>query len=367
MTSFWTEEGRSHAAAWASAVAAVFLLAGCAAPRSVSTLGEVQEASKQGAIVLVPVTAETLPPPSSPLQAAFPAEFTSADRFDHSVLGRGDQLSVRVWESGTPPVFGSTSGAGADLGVVTMDDSGRVYIPYAGAIPAAGRTVADVRTAITRKLSTVVLRPQVDVRLADRRNALVSVQGDAAKTGSFPITQGRSRLGELLAEVAPNQKVPEMLRVSIRRQGQVANVRLSDVYANPALDIALRPGDSIILNEQVEIVTVLGAAGVQGQIRIPERDFSLISAFGQAKGISDERADPRAVFVMRAQDDPAKPPLVYHFDFRRPESISLANRFVMRDGDAILVSNAPFAHTQRMLTSFAQGLSGLRSAVTVVP
>lgn len=335
-------------------------------PRSISNLSEVRNASEQGAIKLVQVTAETLPPPPA-LQASFPAEFTQAERFDHSVLGPGDQLSVRIWESGNTPVFGASAASGADLGTLTVDEAGRIYIPYAGAIRAGGQTVADVRSAITRKLSTVVLRPQVDVRLADRRSALVTVQGDGAKTGTFPITQGRTRLGELLAEVAPSQKVPEMLQVSLRRDGQVATVRLSDIYDRPELNIALRPGDSIILSERVENVTVLGAAGVQGQIRIPERKFTLLSAVGQARGISDEKADPRGVFVMRTQDDASQPPLVYHFDFRRPESISLASRFVMRDNDAILISNAPFAHTQRLLTSFAQGLSGLRSAVTVVP
>ncbi len=339
---------------------------GCAMPRSISNLSEVQASSEQGAITLVPVTAATLPPPPQ-AQSAFPAVFTSAEDFNHSVLGPGDQLSVRIWESGTPPVFGASGSSGADLGTLTIDSNGRIYIPYAGAIRAAGLTESDVRSAITRKLSTVVLRPQVDVRLVDRRSALVSVQGDAAKTGSFPITQGRARLGELLAEVAPSQKLPEMLQVTLRRDGQAGTVRLSDVYANPQLNIALRPGDQLIVSERVENVTVLGAAGVQGQIRIPERDFNLLSAVGQARGIADERADPRAVFVMRAQADPARPPLVYHFDFRRPESISLAGRFVMQDKDAILISNAPFARTQRVLASFAQGLAGLRSAITVVP
>ncbi len=356
----------SRAAAAASLLALAVLTSGCAMPRSISDLKEVQASSEQGAITLVPVTAQTLPPAPA-TQAGFPEAFTSANDFNHSVLGPGDQLSVRIWESGTPPVFGGTTGSGADLGTLTVDERGRIYIPYAGAIPATGSTVADVRSAITRRLSTVVLRPQVDVRLVDRRSALVTVQGDATKTGAFAITQGRARLGELLAEVAPNQKVPEMLQVTLRREGQTGTVRLSDIYSNPQLNIALRPGDSVIVSEKVENVTVLGAAGVQGQIRIPERDFNLLSAVGQARGIADERADPRAVFVMRAQADPSRPPLVYHFDFRRPESISLANRFVMQDNDAILISNAPFARTQRVLASFAQGLSGLRSVTAVVP
>jgi len=337
---------------------------GCAMPAAVSSLSQVRASSEQGQIVLVPVTPQTLPPPPQPVAAAFPAQFTSAGDFDYAELGPGDRVSIHIWESGTPTVFSATGG-GSDLGEVTVDENGRLYIPYAGAIRAAGLTIPQVRSAIVGRLRTVVLDPQVDVRAVERRSALVSVQGDAAKTGSFPIAQGRTKLGELLAEVAPSQKIPEMLKVTLRRNGQAAAVRLSDIYANPALDVALRPGDSVILNEEVDNVTVLGAAGVQGQIRIPERDFDLVSAIGAAKGLSPQDADPRAVFVLRPQVDPAAPPIVYQFDMRRPESIALASRFIVQDEDAILISSAPFSQTRQVLTAFAQGLAGVRSAALV--
>jgi len=341
-------------------------LSACATPQAVASLSEVQKSAEQGQVVLVPVTAQTLPPPP-PSTASFPPTFLGAGEFDYDQLGPGDRLNVRIWESGSASVFAPESGGGTDLGEVTVDESGQIYIPYAGRVRVSGLTISQARSNIIGRLRTVVANPQVDIRAADRRSALVSVQGDAAKTGSFPIVRGRTRLGELLAEVAPSQKSPEMLKVTVRRDGQAATVRLADIYANPALDIALRPGDSIIVNEDVQNVTVLGAAGLQGQIRIPERDFSLIAALGQARGINADAADPRAVFVLRAPEQPGAPPVAYQFDMRRPESIALANRFVMRDNDAILISNAPFAQVRQTLTAIAQGLSGFRSAITVVP
>ena len=132
--------------------------------------------------------------------------------------------------------------AGPDLGELTVDETGRLYLPYVGAIQAAGQTIPQVRATVIRRLSSVVLRPQVDIREVERRSMLVTVQGDAAKTGVYPITRGRTRLSALLAEVAPSQKLPEMLRVTVRRGDEVGQVRLSDVYRDPRLDIALRPG-----------------------------------------------------------------------------------------------------------------------------
>ena len=337
--------------------------AGCSGmPRAVSSLSEVQEASRQGVVTLVPVTEATLPPVPV-LADGFPALFTSGAEFGYEHLGPGDRVSIRIWEGGTPTVF--TGEGDSNLGEMSVDEKGRLYLPYVGAIRASGMTVSELRESVTRRLRTVVLRPQVDVRLVERRSTLVTVQGDAAKTGSYAIERGRTKLGSLLAEVAPNQKNPEMLKVTVRRHGEVGQVRLSDIYKKPALDIALQPGDEIILNELIENVTVLGAAGIQGQVRISERNFSVIDALGQARGLNPEAADPRAVFVMRAQAQAGTPPLVYQFDMRRPDAIAFAKRFVLRDEDAVLISNASWAQTRQVISAFSQGVASVRSAATI--
>ena len=354
--------GRNPVSAKASLVLlATALLTGCAMPRAATSLHEVQNASAAGQIQLVPVTAATVPPPAPELHASFPVELTGGSDYAYDRLVPGDRLAIRIYESGTPAVF-NQNGAGTDLGEVVIDDSGRLFVPYAGALRVTGMTIPEVRAAVTRRLRTVVLDPQVDIRPVDSRSRMVSVQGAAAKTGSYPIERGRTRLSALLADVAPDQKNPEMLGVTVRRGGMVGRARLSDIYANPALDIPLRPGDSVILNQVVEHVTVLGAAGVQGQVQVPKRDFNVMEALGEARGLSEDVADPRAVFLMRAQADPAAPPIVYQFDMRRPETVVLARRFIVRDNDAILISSAPFAQTRKVLSAFAQSLTGLRSA-----
>jgi polysaccharide export outer membrane protein len=341
-------------------------LGGCALPRSVSSLKEVEGAAKGGSIVLVPASEAALPKPVQYTSESFPAEIASSPEYDFNRIDAGDRLAVRIWESGTPTVFSATGGT-SDLGEITVDESGRLYLPYVGSMHVAGMTIPQVRSAVIGKLRTVILNPQVDIRPVDHRSALVSVQGTAAKTGSISIDRGRTRLGQLLAEVAPDQKNPDMTNVTLRRDGASGTVRLSDIYRIPALDVALRPDDAIIITEVVQNVTVLGSAGVQGEIRIPKRDFSLIDALGAARGLNEDTADPRAVFLMRASATPNTAPTVYQFDMRRPDAIALASRTVLQDKDAILISTAPFAQTRKVLQTFSQSLSGLRSATLIVP
>lgn len=347
-----------------TSVLVIGALAGCAMPRSVTSLSEVQNSAEQGQIRLIPISAATLPALPEPIGDSFPAAFSEAKDYAYDNLGPGDRLHVTIWETTSPAVFSSAGGL-ADLGEMSVDEKGRIYIPYVGPVQATGLSAPEVRDSIIAKLGRVVHRPQVDVRVVERRSNRVSVLGAAGKSGSYSLERGQTRLSQLLAVAAPNQENPEMLAVTLRRSGTSSSVRLSDIYAKPKLDIALRPGDSIILKEMVQNITVLGAAGVQGQVRIRERDFTLIEALGQARGLNPEAADPRGVFVMRAQDAEGAPPLVYQFDMRRPDAIALANRFVVKDNDAVLISSAPWAQTKQVLSAFAQSLSPFRAAATM--
>ena len=65
------------------------------------------------------------------------------------------------------------------------------------------------------------------------------------------------------------QTNPEQLVISLRRDNQVASVRLSDIYRNQNNDILLRSGDVITAYAR-EFLTVR-AAGNQGRVAISKR------------------------------------------------------------------------------------------------
>lgn len=341
---------------------ALALAPGCAMPRPVASLAEVRQASSAGRIHLVPVSADMVSLPST-VSSTFPGAFLEAAEVEHELLGIGDLLKVRILEAGSPTLYVANSG---DLGEVQIDEDGRIFLPHVGSLAAAGKTIAELRSDISGRLRTVVRNAQVDIRPGELRSKLVSVQGNVAKGGTYTIARGRTRLGALLGEAAPTLDHPEMMDVTVRRDGLSGTVRLADIHKDPSQDIALRPGDSILLTERVEHVTVLGAAGLQGQVRIAERNFSVADILGQARGLSPEAADPRAVFLIRSEPGQATP-TVYQFEMRNPETVALASRFVVRDQDALLISNAPFAQTRQLLSSVSQTLGTARSAVSIVP
>ncbi|SAK87636.1 polysaccharide export protein [Caballeronia pedi] len=357
----------TRAAALLLAVSGALALQGCGLPRSGPLRSEVDAARDNSSIVLVPVTEELARASRGPGRASFPAEFLGAAPFEYERLAPGDGVQVTLWEHGGLGLFAAGDQGSSNLGEQIVDRAGDIHLPYIGKVRAQGLTPAQVRDAIMRRVSRLVVGADVSVQATPRRGQTITVQGDLKKPGVYPLGQDTERLSGVLGLAAPNQTNPEQLSVTVRRNSVAGSVRLADIYSNPAEDVALRPGDSIVVNDVVERLTVLGAAGVQGRVKLSKRNYSVLDALGDSRGLNDSLANPRAVYLLRrpALPENVEPadtrPQVYQFDFTQPGQIVLAGEFVVRDGDAILISDAPFTQVQKLLSTFSATLGTARS------
>ncbi|WP_160147522.1 polysaccharide biosynthesis/export family protein [Caballeronia pedi] len=349
------------------ALMGVAALQGCTLPRSGPLQSEVNASVANDSIRLVAMTPAIANSGRGAGRASFPAALRNAAPLDADRFAVGDGVGVTIWERDGLGVFPAAENGASNLGELQVDGSGDIHLPYIGNVRAQGLTQPQLREAILRRLSRLVAASDVVVRATARKGQTVTAQGDLQKPGVYPIGRELVRLSDLLGQAAPNQTNPEQLAISVRRGGVEGTIRLADVYQDAANDIALRPGDSIVAHNVVEQLTVLGAAGVQGRVKLTKRNFSVLDAIGESRGLNDALANPRAVYLMRgAQAAGAATadtrPTVYQFDFTRPEQIMLAQSFVVHDGDAILVSDAPFAQVQKTLSVFGSTLGVARSA-----
>ncbi len=351
---------------------AALVLAGCQLPRSGPLLREMHAAHDDKDVIVMPVTRESAEQSRVPEEADFPQRYRDLTEAGFDRLVPGDGINVKVWERGGLGVFAADPSGVSDLGNHEIDRSGHVSFPIIGKFRAEGLTLAQLHDALIERLSRLVIGADVSVTRVDAaRGQVVTVQGNLTKPGVYPITQTSQRLSSVLAQAAPVQDSPEQLIISLRRDNQVASVRLSDIYRNQNNDILLRSGDVITAYESKEFLTVLGAAGTQGRVPISKRNYSVLDALADARGLDDQLADPRSVFLFTpakagAPGEPDLLPVVYQFDLTRPEHVALAREFAVAEGQAIYISDAPFTQVQKILSAFRVTMSAGFSATKAI-
>lgn len=346
-------------------------LQGCGLPRGGPLLSEIEKSYNQGGIQLLPVTPSLATASRDAQHASFPESFLTATETDLTRLAPGDSVNVILWERDGLQLFMPDTGGRADLGELVLDHEGAIYLPYVGKIPAKGLTIAQLRDAIMRHLHGIVNASAVNVQAGSRSSQMVIAQGDLSKSGAYPLNQATRRLSGLLAQAAPDQRNPEQMAITVQRSGESASVRLADIYRNPAQNIALQPGDVVVAHNVTQYFTVLGAANGQKRLRLSKRNYSVADALGDASGLNDSQANPGAVFLMHTPDADSfasgmeAQPVVYQFDFTRPEQLVLASHFVVHEGDQIYISDAPFTQVQKVLSAFSSTLGSVRSVTGI--
>lgn len=351
---------------------AALTLSGCQLPRSGPMLSEMTGAHDDKDVIVMPVSRELAQKSRVPDVADFPVRYRDLTQAGFDKLVPGDGINVRVWERGGLGVFATDPSGVSDLGNQEIDRSGYVSFPIIGKFRAEGMTLGQLHDAIVARLSKLVVGADVSVtRAADARGQMVTVQGNLTKPGMYPITQTAQRLSSALAQAAPVQTNPEQLIISLRRDNQVASVRLADIYRNQNNDILLRSGDVITAYDAKEFLTVLGAAGQQGRVEISKRNYSVLDALADSRGLDDKLADPRSVFLFTparagAEGKPDLLPVVYQFDLTRPEQVALAREFTVHEGQAIYISDAPFTQVQKVLSAFRVTMSAGFSATRAI-
>lgn len=342
-------------------------LAACAVPRAGPDYGEITAPAAAGLeFDVVRVTPAVARATRIDERLGFDAALADLPAEDTDIIAPGDVLSVTVWENIdqgllTPEGIGATA-----LPQRRVDDHGMIFIPYVGPVRAAGISVAALREAIRAALADKTLEPQVDVSAVESRGRMVSVQGQVRSPGLYPIEQPTTRLLAMLARAGGVAEDPEVIRLKLRRGTATGEIWVQDLYDDPRNDVALRAGDAIIAERDRRLFTALGAVGRQATVPFPVRDLTVERAMGTVGGLVDGAADPTGVFVFRTERPEIAARvlagslvgtegrrMVYLIDLTQPGGMFLAREFVMRDGDTLYVTAAPFTRWMKLLQSVA--------------
>src|SRR5207302_69700 len=171
--------------------------------------------------------------------------------------------------------------------------------------------------------------------------------------------------------------------VRLSRGGLTATVPLATLVANPEQNIFAEPGDVLTLVRRPKTYTVFGATGVgavgqNSAISFLSERLSLAEALARTGGLLDERADARAIFLLRyepvelvrALGQPVATgateggsPIAYRLDLKEAKSYLLARRFPVHDKDIIFVANAEIQPVFRAFRALSQIVGPVETAL----
>src|SRR5262249_5211083 len=142
-------------------------------------------------------------------------------------FGIGDLVSVTIFEAAAGGLFvpveaGVRPGNFVNLPNQNVDTRGNISVPYAGLIPAAGRTPAQVQEAIVAALRSRAIEPQAVVTLVEQRTSLVSVLGDVNTPARFGVPYAGERVLDSIARAGGPKSQGFDVWIMLEREGRRA-------------------------------------------------------------------------------------------------------------------------------------------------
>jgi polysaccharide export outer membrane protein len=340
---------------------------------------------------LVDVTADTIGFLSQPNLITFKGVFPDKRPKPTQVVGVGDVLNVSIFEAAPGGLFTPGQAAGArpgnfvDLPAQAVDQKGSIYVPYAGEIPAAARTIPDIQQAVVARLRNRAIEPQVVISLNQQHSSVVSVLGDVNTPGVLALNSVGERLMALIARAGGPKFEAIESYVTLQRDGKRVRVLLSRVVHDPRENIFIRPNDVIFVSHEAPTFTALGALnqnvfGFNSEIAFDVETLTLTQAMGKAGGLNDQQSDPSEIYVYRYEErhfleklgvDTQRfiydmIPTIYRVNLRDPSAMLLAAGFQMRSKDVMYVANARVVDYYKLLTLINNTTATVRNVNSAV-
>ena len=242
-----------------------------------------------------------------------------------------------------------------------VNSEGRISVPFAGSIDAAGRSTVQIEEDIAKRLKGKANQPQVIVRQLRTTSAMVTVVGDVVNNTRMAITPRGERVLDAMATSGGAKPPINKTTVQITRGTTTIAMPLDTIIREPRQNIALQAGDVVTALFQPLSFTALGATGKNDEVNFEAQGISLAQALARLGGLQDARSDPQGVFVFRYENPQAlswpkqpvaataegKVPVIYRINLKDPNSFFVAQTFAMENKDMVYVSNAPIAEIQK--------------------
>jgi polysaccharide export outer membrane protein len=129
---------------------------------------------------------------------------------------------------------------------VQVRPDGKITLPLANDVVAAGRTPTELRDAIAESLRSYIASPTVTVMVVETVPPVVYVMGEVNTQGPQPIV-GRLDVLQALSMAGGFKDFAKTKDIKIRRGNQILKFNYKEAVGGRSAPLLLQPGDTIIV------------------------------------------------------------------------------------------------------------------------
>ena len=233
-------------------------------------------------------------------------------------LGAGDLLRIAVFDHDELSVDARIS------------QSGNITFPLVGQVQVAGLSTRDAELLLARRLieGGFVRQPQVSVLVSEYQSQKVSVMGQVAKPGQYPLDASKKVLDALaLAGGVLNDTAADDVTL-VRADGSRIVIDLQKLFdGDPAMNLVVQDGDTVFVAHASQFY-IYGQVQRPGQYKLV-RNTSISQAISIGGGLTP-RGTQRGAIVKRVD---AK---------GKEHKISVKDEDVLQPNDVLMIKASLF-------------------------
>ena len=264
------------------------------------------------------------------------------------LIAGGDVLQITIWDAEENSLLTAPGQRAAQLQNVRVSSSGRIFLPFVGDMKVSGMSPDTARSQVEARLIETVPSAQVQLNVDAGRANTANLVAGARAPGVYPLVDRNVTVLDLITMGGGISDGLANPQIRLMRGTSIYGTSIERLYENPTLDTTLRGGDRVIVEGEDRYFLSLGAAGREALHIFPKEKVTALDALAIVGGISDARADPQGILILREYNRSAVggngPPMkrvVFTVDLTSADGLFSAGKFEIMPNDLVYATESP--------------------------
>lgn len=280
------------------------------------------------------------------------------------LIAPGDVLQITIWDAEDNSLLTSPGQRAAQLQNMRVASDGRIFLPFVGNIKVSGMSPDNARNSIEARLSESVPSAQVQLNVEAGRANTANLVAGVRSPGVYPLVDRNVTILDLISMGGGTVTSMANPQIRLMRGKNIYGTSLDRLFDNPSLDITIRGGDRVLVEAEDRYFLSLGAAGSEALHTFPKERVTALDAMAIVGGVSDTRADPQGILILR--EYPARavggngPPMqrvVFTIDLTSADGLFSAGEFDIMPNDLVYATESPIGAARTIFGLFSSVLT----------